>query len=148
MMIPNVGYPDGVFFDEGIAEVGAVFEEQVLIKRFVAALDDGRSFDGVAPVKEYTNIQATALIESMSISEMALATGFYQLGDVKAQFRQQVYGAESGDDCQVEGDLQTAGRYSDLIVYRGREYKIVGHVNRIQFGGVYYWDTVLRQSKA
>jgi hypothetical protein len=147
VMVPSTGFPDGEFFDEAMAETFQAFEEQVVIKRFSATVG-GNPVDGVAPTKQYLSIQATALIEALTAQEIASATGFYQAGDIKAQFRQQVYGAEGGANGAQGGDLQSAGRYSDLIVFRGREYKIVGHAERIHYGGQYYWSVVLRQAKA
>ena len=147
VMIPSTHSPDGQFFDEAMAETFGTFEEQVLIRRF-SSVSGGNAVDGQGPTKNYTDIQATALIESLSAQELAAATGFYIAGDIKAQFRQQVYGSEGGPNGGAGGDLQSAGRYSDLIVYRGRTYKIVGHPYRTHYGGQYYWDAVLRQSNA
>jgi hypothetical protein len=147
-MIPSTGFPDGEIFDEFIAETFNAMEERVQIKRYQSSAG-GDAVDGVAPTKTYALIEATALIESLSAQELAGPTDFYQIGDIRAQFKIQVYGAEGGANGQASsGDQQPAGRYSDLVVFRGRTYKIVGHADRIHYGGQYYWTVVLRQAKA
>jgi hypothetical protein len=146
VMIPSTAYPDGEFFDEGMAEVQGAFEEAVQLKRFTGTTG-GDEVDGVAPTKDYTLVSTTALIESLSAQEAAASGGFLIIGDLKAQFRLQVYGSESGPIDEVNGDDQDAGRYSDVVVFRGRDYKIVGHPERIHYGGQYYWSVTLRQQK-
>ena len=41
----------------------------------------------------------------------------------------------------------TGSRVSDRVVYRGREYKFVGHIFRIYQNSIWYWKGVLRQVK-
>lgn len=144
VMIPSAGFPDGTIMDEFMAETAQAFEEQVKVRRFTSVAG-GNAADGVNPTPTYQDINTLALIESLSAAELAASNGFYQLGDIKAQIRLQVYGAEAGPGGSTGGDLQAAGRLSDLIVYRGRTYKILGTPERIHYGGQYYWNTVLRK---
>lgn len=147
VMIPAAGQFDGDIFDEFMAEVSGLLEEQVTVERY-SSTTGGNELDGEAPTKLYDTFLTMALIEALTAQELAESTGFYQMGDVKAQFRLQVYGSEGGINSQASsGDQQAAGRYSDVITFRGRKYKILGHPNRIHYGGQYYWDTVLRQAQ-
>jgi len=149
-MIPQASFPDGELFDVGMAEVSGDFEEQVTVKRFTGATG-GDPADGQAPTKTYTSFQTMALIDSLSAQEQASPTGFFMAGDLRAEFHLQVYGSEGGaydGAAGSAGDQQNPGRYSDIIIYRNREYKVVGHVDRIHYAGQYFWTATLRQSKS
>lgn len=147
MNIRPIGGVDGEIFDDTMAELSGLLEEQVLIQRY-SGMSGGDAAAGLAPTKVYTTLQTQALIEALTAQELAFANGFYISGDLKAQFRMQVYGSEGGANGAQGGDLQPAGRYSDLVTFRNRVYKIVGHPERIHYGGQYYWSVVLRQNQA
>lgn len=147
MMIRPIGGVDGEIWDDVMAELAPLVEEQVTIQRFTG-ISGGDPAAGTAGTKTYTTFLTQAAVESLSAQEYAFSNGFYIAGDLKAQFRIQIYGAEGGATGASSGDLQTAGRLSDLISYRERVYKIVGHPERVHFGGQYYWTAVLRQNKA
>lgn len=146
-MIPQAGFPDGFMFDDVMAETSGLLNESVAVKRYTG-VTGGDPAGGTAPTKTYATFQMTFLIESLSAQEIAASNGFYIAGDLRAQSAFQLYGSEGGANGAAAGDLQTAGRYSDLITYRGREYKIIGHPERIHYGGQYYWTAVMRQNQA
>lgn len=147
VMKPNMGMPDGEFMDTALAETRDVFEEHCTIRRFTGeSAGDGAA--GVAPDKTYAEIQDTMLMEELSSQEIGGPGGQYVAGDIRGTFRIEVFGAEGGaSNGAVNGDNQAAGRYSDEIVFRGRVYRIVGHPDRIHYGGQYYWKTVLRPNR-
>lgn len=147
MMIRPIGGVDGEIFDDTMAELGPLLEEQVTLKRW-SSVSGADPAAGTAGTNVYATALVQALIEALTAQELAFSNGFYITGDLRAQFRIQIYGAEGGANGAQSGDLQTAGRVSDLIIFRGREYKIVGHPERIHYGGQYYWSAVLRQNKA
>lgn len=147
MMIRPIGGVDGEIFDDVMAELAPLVEEQVTIQRYTGQTG-GDPAAGVAPTNTYITIYTQAVIESLNPEELAFANGFYITGDLKAQFRLQVFGSEGGANGATSGDLQTAGRLSDLVSFRERTYKVIGHPERVHYGGQYYWSVVLRQNKA
>ncbi len=145
--LPMTGFPDGFMFSDMEAEMAGALEEQIFVKRFTG-VTGGDQNQGINPTKTYITFKATMLQESLSAAEIASGNGIYQMGDIKAQITVQIFGGESGNAGSTSGDGQTPGRYSDAILYRGREYKIVGHVQPVHLSGQIYYSTVLRQEKA
>lgn len=139
----QTGQFDGQLFQEAMAEQTAMLEEAVIIKRFLEVAG-GNPARGQGQVITYTDIQTSAVIESLGAQEINYPNSIYATGDLKAQFRIEVYGAEGA----AGGDAQAANRRSDLVVFRGRTYRIIGHVEREHYAGVYYWVAVMRQGVA
>ncbi len=137
------GQFDGQLFQEAMAEQTAMLEEAVIIKRF-KELGSGNPAKGMGQPIVYTDIQTSAVIESLAAQEINFPNSIYATGDLKAQFRIEVYGAEGA----AGGDAQASNRRSDLVVFRGRTYRIIGHVAREYYSGVYYWVAVMRQGVA
>jgi hypothetical protein len=138
-MFSNQNGPEGDLFSKSIAEVEVLFEEAVTIKRLTGSTG-GDDSGGVAVTPTYTQIATTANITALEAKEIMFSNATYALGDVRAEFQIPVYGPET-----YTGDLQTAGRGPDQVIYRGRIYKIVGHVMQVNFEGIQYWQAVLRQ---
>lgn len=136
----QTGQFDGQMLQEAMAEQTAMLEEAVIIKRF-KELTNGNPAKGMGQGITYTDIQTSAVIESLAAQEINFPNSIYATGDLKAQFRIQVFGAEGA----AGGDGQDANRRSDLVVFRGRTYRIIGHVERQHYAGVYYWVAVMRQ---
>ncbi len=139
----QMGQLDGQLFQEGMAEVMGMLEEAVVINRF-DSITPGDPAAGEGDTINYVQIRTTALIESLAAQEINFPNSIYATGDLKAQFRIQVYGAEGAP---APGDNQAQNRRSDLVIFRGRIYRIIGHTERQHYGGVYYWSVVLRQGQ-
>ena len=138
-MFADQSGPGDEQFQPMMAEVTALFEEAVTVLRYtgVTAGDDS---GGVADTPAFTSIGATANITALEAKEIMFSNSTYALGDVRAEFQIPIYGPET-----YTGDEQAAGRRADEVMYRGRKYKIVGHVMTVNFSGIQYWQAVLRQ---
>ncbi len=140
MVVINQQLPDeGVFFSNAMEEVVGTFEEAVTVKRFVS-VSGGNDAGGVAATVTYANIQSMANITEVTVQEIAFSNGFYSTGDLHAEFRLQVLGEES-----YAGDGQSAGRRADQVIYRGRIYKIKGHVMPVNQDGIQFYKATLSQ---
>jgi len=134
------GQIDGGFFLQAAKEVAGAFEEPMLVKRWTSA-SGGNPAHGVAATDTFLLIRCTANVTDMTPQEIYFTGSIYVAGDVRAEFRIQVFGAEA-----ESGDFQTAGRKPDRVIYRNREYKFVGHVDRKKMTDRWYWVGVLRQT--
>jgi len=132
------GPVDGSFFKDALREQAGMFEEYIIIKRW-ASSSGGDEAAGVAPGDTFTNIKARANISEMSAREIGM-NDLYRIGDLKCEVRVEMFAGES-----YSGDEQTAGRKPDTIIYRNREYQIVGHVNRLFLANKNHWACVMRQ---
>lgn len=139
----QMGQLDGQIFAEGMAEVGALVEEQVTVKRFVD-ITAGDPALGIGATENYTTFQTTMLMEYVTAQEINFTNSIYAAGDVRGQCAIQIFGEEGA----AGGDAQAANRRSDQVIWRGRTYRVIGHVDRIHYGGQYYWTPVLRQRKS
>ncbi len=141
--MPNIrqqGQIDGGMFPDAMVEVSGAFEEPITIKRWTGTTG-GNPAHGQAPTDVYTTIPSRANITELAPQEIYFPGSIYVAGDIRAEIRLQVFGAEAGT-----GDFQTAGRKSDKVVYRNREYKFVGHIDRKKMTDRWYWVGVLRQT--
>ena len=138
--IKQQGQIDGGFFLNAEKEVSGAFEEPIFLKRWISAAG-GNPIDGVAESDSFLLIRVMANVEDLSAQETFLPGSIYVAGDVRAAFRIQVFGGEAGS-----GDFQTAGRRPDRAIYRNREYKFVGHVDRKKMTDRWYWVGVMRQA--
>ncbi len=141
-VIRSFGRNDQHIARDSSIEVAGEFEEPVVIKRWtgISGGDDALMQAGTDTFK---NIRATASIAELSAQEVASSGNLYALGDLRAEFRTVVYGEENGDG----GDGQSAGRKADRVIYRGREYKLVGTPDKKFFGASWFWQVVLRKVK-
>lgn len=139
----QAGQLDGEIFGEMEQEVAGLLQELVTIKRFTS-LTAGDPAKGEGAAVNFTSCSTTALAEPLSAAEINFPNSIYQAGDVRMHVLIEVFGATGA----AGGDGQAANRRSDQIIWRGREYKIIGIPDRVHFGGQYYWQTVLRLVKA
>lgn len=148
--IPSTAPEDGSFFQDAMEEVGAEFEEPVVIKRWFAGPADFLDplYLGSDPIAAtYANIYTTANITQVTQQELALGNTFYEIGDLHAEFRIPVFGAETnqGDGNPLVNVTQPGARPADQVVYRGRFYRVVGHVERPFETRTQYYRATLRQ---
>jgi hypothetical protein len=130
---------DKELFTNALKETEGSFDERVTIKRWTGTTN-GDDAAGIAATDNFVNIPTHACIKNISPREINYPNSIYAMGDLNAEFTVAVFGAESG-----QGDNQPAGRRSDRVVYRNREYKIVGHVERKFLFKRTFWKAVLRQ---
>lgn len=130
---------DGDFFETSIAEVDKAFGEPVIIKRWTGK-SGGSQAQGVAAGNTYTNIKTTAVISELDAREINYPNSIFAAGDLKAEFAIEVKGAES-----FAGDQATAAKGADLVVYRGRDYRIIGTVNRVYLHNNTHYEAKLRR---
>src|SRR5271157_1335559 len=126
---------DKEFFTNSLKETGGIFDEMVILKRWTG-MTGGDDAAGIAAQNIFANIPTRACIKSLSAKEINYPNSIYAQGDLNAEFTIPVYGEETG-----QGDGQVAGRRSDRFLYRNREYKIVGHVERKFLAKRTYWKT-------
>lgn len=138
--IKQQGQIDGGMFPTAEREVAGAFEEPMLVRRWTGA-SGGDPAQGIAQADAYTDIRCTANVTDLVAQEIYFTGSIYVAGDVRAEFRIPVYGAEA-----ESGDNLTAGRNADRVIYRNREYKFVGHVDRKKMTDRWYWVGVLRQT--
>ncbi len=143
MMIPQAGQLDGEIMADVMAEAAGLVEELTTVKRFTG-VTGGDPAAGKGATPTYDTYNTTALIVGLSAQEINYPGSIYAAGDLRGQFQIEIFGGEGA----AGGDAQAAGRRSDIIVFRGREYRIIGHVDRVHFGGIYYWSAVMRQAKS
>lgn len=138
--IKQQGQIDGGMWPQAEKEVSGAFEEPVYLKRWQSvAAGDGA--DGVAPTNTFLLIRVMANTTDLAATEIYFPGSVYQAGDIRAEFRVQVFGGEAG-----AGDDLTPGRRPDRAVYRNREYYFVGHIDRKKMTDRWYWVGVLRQA--
>lgn len=137
--IKQQGQIDGGFFLGAEKEVSGAFEEPIYLQRWSSA-SGGDPADGVAKTDTFVQFRTMANVTELSAQETFLPNSIYVLGDIRAEFRIQVFGAEAG-----QGDNQTPGRRPDRVLYRNRQYYFVGHVDRKKMTDRWYWAGVLRQ---
>ena len=130
---------DKEFFTNSLKETEGMFDEVVVLKRWTGVMG-GDDAAGIASKDVFVNIRTTACIKNLSAKEINYPNSIYAQGDLNAEFTVPVYGEETG-----QGDNQMIGRRSDRVLYRNREYKIVGHVERKFLARRTFWKAVLRQ---
>lgn len=124
---------------DAMREISPAVEEQLTVKKWTGKTG-GNPAHGVKATDTYDLVQTRGNVSDLTAEEIFYSASVYQAGDLHVELRIQVFGAIS-----VTGeDGQTAGRKSDLVVYRGRDYYFVGHINRIQLMGRVYWVGVMR----
>jgi len=138
-VIRSLGRNDSTIAGESSVEVAGEFEESVIVKRWLG-VTGGNDALMQAPTDTWKSFSTSASISDLSAQEVATSGNLYALGDLRAEFRVVIYGEESGS-----GDKQTAGRKADHVVYRGREYKVVGTPNRKFFASAWFYEVVLRK---
>lgn len=138
--IKQQGQIDGGMWLQAEKEVSGAFEEPIYLKRWQSSAG-GDAADGVAETDSFVMIRVLANVTELSAQETFLPGSIYVAGDIRAEFRIQVFGGEAG-----AGDNLTPGRRPDRAVYRNREYKFVGHVDRKKMTDRWYWVGVLRQA--
>lgn len=139
----QAGQIDGGIFAEMEQEVAPMLQEMVTIKRFTS-LTPGDPARGMGATVNFTSCSTTALAEPLTAAEINFPNSIYVAGDVRMHLLIEIFG-ETG---MAGGDGQVANRRSDQIIWRGREYKIIGTPDRVHYGGQYYWVPVLRLVKA
>jgi hypothetical protein len=131
---------DALDFSEAMAEVSQSFEVPVIIRRWSSETGRDES-SGTGGIANFTNISTRANISDMTAKQVIFPGSIYAIGDLHAEFRVPVYGMETHG-----GDSRTgAVDQSDHIIYRNREYVIIGHVMTPEFNGVRYWKAALRE---
>lgn len=137
------GQLDGQIWDEVLQEVSPLTEELAVVQRFTG-LTAGDPAAGKGAVPTYITFNTLAEFTGVTPQEIAFPNSIYTTGDVHGLFKIEMFGAGG----IAGGDAQAANRRSDLVTWRGRSYKIEGHPDRVHFGGIYYWNCLLRQEKA
>ena len=138
-VIRSLGRNDSAIAGESSVEVAGEFEETVILKRWLG-LTGGDDALMQAGADAWKSIKTSASLSALSAQEIATSGNLYAVGDLKGEFRSVVYGGESGS-----GDKQTAGRKADHVLYRGREYKVIGTPDRKFFGAAWFYEVVLRK---
>ena len=136
----QVGQQDGRMMRDAMREVSGMFEEQLIVNQWTG-VTGGNPQHGITATDTYTTVQTRGNVSDLSAQDVFYSNNLYVMGDLRAELRIPVFGAIS----RTGEDGQAAGRKSDQVVYRGRTYYFVGHVNRIQEAGRVYWVGVLRQ---
>jgi len=137
--ITSQGFEDSDIARLSLIEVSAAFEELVFIKRWTGTTG-GDDAAGTAATDVFTLIKSHANITALEAREINFPNSIFAIGDLRAEFRVPVFGEETNT-----GDAQTAGRRSDRVLYRGREYKFVGHVLKTFQNHIWAYEVVLRQ---
>lgn len=137
--IRQTGQQDGRMARDAMREISPAIEEQLQVLQWVSQ-SGGNPQHGVANTDVYNTINTRGNVSDLTAQELFYPGSIYVAGDLHVELRIQVFGAIS-----VAGeDGQAAGRKSDLVLYRGRKYGFVGHINRIQAMGRVYWAGVMR----
>lgn len=136
------GQMDGGLFSGAMKEVAGAFEEPVTVLRW-DSVTVGNEALGVADTDNYLPIRATVVINELQAKDIMGSAGIYIPGDLRAEFRIPVYGAEA-----QAGDYLAAGHKPDRVMYRNRYYYFVGHVDRKKLTERVFWVGVLRQDGA
>lgn len=145
--VDMTGPEDQDMFKNHMEEVRRNFEEPVTVRRWTSNTG-GDPSQGVPPTENFNDIKTTANISSLSAQDVHNSNSIYNIGDLNAEFRIRIYGAESeGGDAEFNNVSPVEGRRADRVIYRKREYRIVGHVDRIALTGqTQYYKAVLRQT--
>lgn len=115
---------DGSFFEDAIEELDYAFGEPIIVKRWTGR-SGGDEAAGTAASDAYTNIKAQAVISELTAKDINYPGSIFAQGDLKIECTVEIKGGES-----YGGDQATSPRGADHIIYRGREYRIIGTVNR------------------
>ena len=129
---------DGSFFKDALRELSGMFEERILIKRWVSK-SGGDQAGGTRGTDAFANIRAKANITEMSARDIGMSD-IFRIGDLKCEVRVEIFAGES-----YSGDGQTKGRKADQIIYRNRTYQIIGQVMRPFLANKTHYRCVLRQ---
>ena len=131
---------DGGFAKEAFRELSGIFEERVIVKCWTSK-SGGNPKRGIKETDAFDSIRARANITEMSAREVGIGD-IYRMGDLKAEFRIPIFGGTS-----LTNDKKTKGDRPDLVVYRGREYHVVGQPFRCHLANKTHWQCILRQVK-
>ncbi len=130
---------DGSFFEDAIEELDYAFGEPITVRRWTGK-GAGNEARGIAAGDTYTNIKAQAVITEMTARDINYPGSIFAQGDMKLDCTVEIKGAES-----YSGDQASAPRGADLILYRGREYRIIGTVNRHHLHGRTHFEATMRR---
>ncbi len=139
MTIEMMGPGDGDFIEDAIAEVATAFEEPITIRRWTGN-SGGSAAQGVAATDAYTDIRTTAVISELTAKEINYPGSIFSQGDLKIECQQEIKGLES-----YTGDQAAAAKKSDLVVYRGRTYRVIGTVNREFLNSTTHFAATMRR---
>ncbi len=140
--IRQQGQMDGAIFSGAMKEVAGAFEEPVTVLRWTG-VTAGNPGQGVPDTDIFQNIRTTAVIKTLTAKDTFGTAGIYVPGDLQAEFRIPVYGAEA-----QSGDFLAPGTRPDRVLYRNRAYYFVGHVDRKKLTERVFWVGILRQDGA
>lgn len=141
--IRQIGQQDGRMMRDAMREVSSNFEEQLQVLQWTGQTG-GNPQHGIAPTDTFVTLNTRGNVSALSAQEVFFSNSVYQVGDLHVELRIQVFGAISANG----EDGQAAGRKSDRVVYRGRTYIFVGHIDRLQLNGRVYWVGVMRPGGA
>jgi len=138
--IDQTGFEDSDIAKDSFVEVARAFEEAVVVRRYNGIVG-GDGAQGIASTETFLNIQTTANITDLQARDINYPNSIYAIGDIQAEFRIEIFGGES----TTGAERSYGGRRSDRVIYRGREYKIIGHVFKVFQNYIWYFKAVLRQ---
>lgn len=115
---------DGDFFENAIGEVDQAFGEPITIKRWTGR-SGGSEARGTAATDAFTLIKTSAVISQLDARDINYPGSIFAQGDLKLECVVEIKGGES-----YAGDQAASARGADRILYRGREYRVIGTVHR------------------
>lgn len=130
---------DGSFFEDAIGELDYAFGEPVTIKRWTGKTG-GSPAQGVAAGNQWISIKAQAVINEVTARDINYPNSIFAQGDLKLECTVEIRGGES-----YAGDQTTSARDADRVLYRGREYKVIGTVNRVHLHSRTHFETTMRR---
>ena len=110
-----------------------IMEEPVTLKFYQYTIADDPT-KGIAKTFVYTQEVSTAIISSISQTDIVYSGGIYQLGDIKVQLRRQLK--------EIDDKTQSPG---DRILWRNDEYRPVGKTATNYIAGYVLYDYVFRR---
>lgn len=130
---------DGDFFENAIEELDYAFGEPITIRRWTGK-GAGNEARGIAAGDTYTNIKAQGVVNELTAREINYPGSIFAQGDLKLESTVEIKGGES-----FSGDQASSARGADLVLYRGRTYRVTGTVNRIHLHGRTHFEGMLRR---
>ena len=130
---------DGSFFEDAIDELDYAFGEPVTIKRWTGR-SGGNEARGVADSDAYTSIKAQAVINELQARDINYPNSIFAQGDLKIECTVELKGGET-----YGGDQAASARGADHVIYRGREYRVIGTVNRVHLHSRTHFGATMRR---
>lgn len=110
-----------------------VMEEPITLKLYQSTTA-GDPTKGIAKTFVYVQEKSSAIVSAIQQNDIVMSGGIYQLGDIQVQLRRELRAIDDITQCP-----------GDRLLWRGHEYRQVGHIATNYLAGYILFDYVFRR---